>query len=242
MTTATGIVYLVGAGPGSVEHLTVQAYRLLQGAEVVVYDALADGAVLSLVPPGCDRYEVGKRGGRPSPSQGEINDLLVRLCQQGRRVIRLKSGDPFIFGRALAEIQALRGAGCRFEVVPGLSTALVAPLLVGIPLTDPVLGRQFVVLTGHDLDQQNWEALAQLATLVVLMGGRSLPDICQRLLAHHKPAETPVVVIRWAGQPQQALWEGTLLTIPQLTRGESLSPCIIVIGQVAALRPYVGLG
>lgn len=234
-----GKVYLVGAGPGSVDLLTVQAHRLLSQAQVLVYDALVDDAVLALVPPGCDRHYMGKRGGHPSPSQGMIDQLLVELCHQGHQVIRLKSGDPFIFGRTTSEIHALKQAGCAVEVVPGLSSALVAPLLAGIPLTDTVLSSHFTVLTGHDLDLHNWEALAQMATLVVLMGGRSLPAIAQRLISRGQHPDTPVVVIRWAGQPQQQIWQGTLLTIGQRTRGATLSPCVVVIGQVAGLRQYL---
>lgn len=234
-----GKVYLVGAGPGAVDYLTVRAYHLLQTAAVLVHDALVSAELLDLLPPGCDRVDVGKRGGKPSPAQSEIDQLLVNLCQQGHQVVRLKSGDPFIFGRSASEIQALKAAECAFEVVPGISSALAAPLLVGIPLTDPVLSSQFVVLTAHDLDLHNWEALACMATLVILMGGRSLGEITQRLVHWGKRGETPVAVIRWAGQPQQQIWSGTLLTIAQQTKGERLSPCIIVIGEVVGLRAYL---
>ncbi len=230
---------MVGAGPGAVDHLTLRAHRLLTQAQALVHDALVDEALLDLLPTHCDRINVGKRGGQPSPPQTEIDQRLVTLCQQGLQVVRLKSGDPFIFGRTTSEIQALKAAGCAFEVVPGISSALGAPLLAGIPLTDPVLGSNFAVLTAHDLDLHNWEALAQLATLVILMGGRSLPAICQRLIHWRKRPDTPVVIIRRASQPQQQIWEGTLLTIVQHTRGESLSPCVIVVGEVAGLRPYV---
>lgn len=234
-----GKVYLVGAGPGPVDYLTVRGYRLLQTAEVLVHDALVDEAVLDLLPAGCDRMDVGKRGGRPSPAQQEIDQILVHQCQRGCQVVRLKSGDPFIFGRTSSEIQALKAAGCAYEVVPGLSSALAGPLLAGIPLTDPVLSSHFAVLTAHDLDLHNWEALAQLATLVILMGGRHLPQICDRLIHWGKRPETPVAIIRWASQPQQQIWAGTLLNIPQRVRGQALSPCIIVVGEVAGLRAYL---
>lgn len=234
-----GKVYLVGAGPGAIAYLTVRAHQLLQQAEALVHDALVDTDILTLLPATCDRYDVGKRGGRPSPSQDAINQRLVSLCQQGKQVVRLKGGDPFIFGRSAAEIQALKAAGCAFEVVPGLSSALAAPTLAGVPLTDPVLSSNFAVLTAHDLGLHDWDALAQMATLVVLMGGRSLPDIAERLMQRGKRAETPVVIIRWASQPQQQIWQGTLLNIAQRTRGETLSPCILVIGEVAGLRDYL---
>lgn len=235
----SGKVYLVGAGPGAIAYLTIRAHQLLTQAEALVYDALVDPEVLALLPPGCDRHDVGKRGGRPSPAQAEIDARLVALCRAGKRVVRLKSGDPFIFGRSASEIQALKSAGCAFEVVPGVSSALAAPLLAGIPLTDPVLGSNFAVLTAHDLDAHDWDALARLHTLVILMGGRSLAAVCDRLIRRGKRPETPVAIIRWASQPQQQVWTGTLLTIAHQTKGETLSPCIIVIGEVAALRPYL---
>lgn len=234
-----GKVYLVGAGPGSIDHLTVKAHRLLRQAEAVVHDALIDTALLSLVPQQCTLYPVGKRGGGPSTVQQAINQLLIDLCQQGKQVVRLKSGDPFIFGRISTEIQTLKGANCPFEVVPGVSSALAAPLLAQIPLTDPALSSHFAVLTAHNLDLHDWEALSRLATLVILMGGKVLPEICSRLISHNKRPETNVAVIRWASQPNQQVWQGSLLTIAHQTKGEVLSPCIIVIGEVVGLRPYL---
>lgn len=234
-----GRVYLVGAGPGAAEYLTMKAHQLLTQADALVHDALINSEIVTLVPAHCEIYPVGKRGGQPSVSQAEINQRLVELCQQGKQVVRLKSGDPFIFGRTTSEIQALQAADCFFEVVPGLSSALVAPTIAGIPLTDPVLGSNFAVLTAHDLERQNWEALAQIDTLVILMGGRALPEICDRLFQQRKRPETPVVIIRWASQSNQQIWDGTLLNIAQRTKGEKLSPCIIAIGEVVGLRPYL---
>ncbi|MEM7772190.1 MAG: uroporphyrinogen-III C-methyltransferase, partial [Cyanobacteria bacterium P01_A01_bin.37] len=173
-TETRGIVYLVGAGPGSIEYLTVRAFRLLQTCEVVVYDALIDNDLLTLVADPCVQIDVGKRGGKPSVPQQEINKILVTYCQQHKRIVRLKSGDPFIFGRCMAEIEALRIAGCSYEVVPGLSSALAAPLLAGIPLTDPVLSQGFSVVSAHQPDALNWDALAQMDTVVILMGTRHL--------------------------------------------------------------------
>lgn len=237
-----GKAYLVGAGPGAVKLLTVQAHEIIARAEVIVHDALVDRAILAIAPDPCQLYEVGKRGGQASWSQADIDRLLVELCQQGHQVVRLKSGDPFIFGRTASEIQALKLAGCDFEVVPGLSSATVAPLLASIPLTDPVLGSQFTVLTAHDLELHNWEALAKMAVLVVLMGGRQLPDICDRLIRYGKRPETPVAIIRWASQPQQQIWTGTLLNITRQIKDVKLSPCIIVIGETVGLRPYLQSG
>ncbi|MGF1535156.1 MAG: uroporphyrinogen-III C-methyltransferase [Elainellaceae cyanobacterium] len=235
----SGRVYLLGAGPGGVQYLTLQAHQILQRADVLVYDALVDEALLDLVPRECDRRHVGKRGGQPSTPQAEINQLLVSLAHQGQRVVRLKSGDPFIFGRCAAEIEALRQAGCPFQVVPGLSSALVAPLLAHIPLTDPVLSQGFAVVTGHEPAQLNWEALSALETLVILMGTRQLPAIVEQLQTHGRSPSTPIAIIRWAGQPQQQLWLGTLENILQKTSRQPLSPAIIVIGEVVRLRDYL---
>jgi len=140
-----GKVYLVGAGPGDCNLMTVRSHKLLSQAEVLIYDALIDLPQLELIPATCRKIEVGKRGGKPSTQQQEINRLLVEHCKLGKQIVRLKSGDPFIFGRSSSEIQALIAAGCEFEVIPGISSALSAPLLAGIPLTDPVMSRCFAV-------------------------------------------------------------------------------------------------
>ncbi|MBE9141069.1 uroporphyrinogen-III C-methyltransferase, partial [Nodosilinea sp. LEGE 07088] len=237
--TQPGTVYIVGAGPGAIAYLTVRGYDLLQRAECLVYDALVDEALLKLLPVGCDRIDMGKRGGQPSPPQSEINALLVKLSRAGKSVVRLKSGDPFIFGRTAAEVQALRESGCPVEVVPGVSSALAAPLLAGIPLTDPIWSQGFGVVTAHDPDRLDWATLARLQTLVVLMGSRHLNDIVQRLRSNGCRGEMPVAIIRWGGHPQQQVWAGNLLTIGQVTRGEVLSPCVMVFGEVVRLRRYL---
>jgi uroporphyrinogen III methyltransferase / synthase len=240
MTEATGIVYLVGAGPGNIQYLTIQAAQLLRQADVLVYDALVDMRLLSQVPPHCQQINVGKRGGQPSLKQPQINQLLVQYCQQGGRVVRLKSGDPFIFGRCRSEIQALTEAGCPFEVIPGLSSALAGPCLAGIPLTDPVLSRCFMVLSAHEPEALNWPVLAQIETLVILMGGQALAKIVQHLQDQGRSSTTAIAVIRWCGQPQQEHWIGTLADIEQQTAGQVLSPAVIVVGDVVKLQ-LVGL-
>lgn len=239
MTDRTGKVYLVGAGPGDVAYLTLRAQQLLSAAEVLVYDALVDAQLLHLVTPNCLKLNVGKRGGRPSTPQAEINQLLVEQCQLGKQVVRLKSGDPFIFGRSTSEIEALIASSCPFEVVPGISSALAAPLLAGIPLTDTVLSRCFAVLTAHDTDALDWEALARIETLVILMGGQQLTEIVHQLLRHGRSLQTPIAVIRWAGCPQQQIWTAHLGNIVEQTAGVSLSPVVIVIGEVVGLRTYL---
>ncbi len=234
-----GKVYLLGAGPGNISYLTVGGQRLLNQADALVYDALVDGSLLQEISATCEQWHVGKRGGAPSTPQSEINQLLVRLCEEGKQVVRLKSGDPFIFGRAAAEIQALKAAGCCFEVVPGLSSVLVAPLLASVPLTDSVLSRGFGAFTAHDLDALDWEVLTRLETVVLLMGGRQLREICNRLITHGKRPETPMAIARWASQPQQQIWQGTLLSMPQVVGAAKLSPCVLIIGEVVGLREYL---
>ena len=239
MSEQVGKVYLVGAGPGDVGYLTVRAQQLLIQADVLVYDALVDSQLLQLVNSDCLKLDVGKRGGKPSTPQAEIDRLLVEQCQQGKQVVRLKSGDPFIFGRTTSEIQALIAAGCAFEVVPGISSALAAPLLVGIPLTDPVLSRGFTVVTAHEPDALDWETLARIETLVILMGGRQLGEIIYQLHRHGRSLQTPIAVIRWAGCSQQQVWTGQLDNILEQTAGLSLSPVVMVIGEVVRLREYL---
>ncbi|MBF2029686.1 MAG: uroporphyrinogen-III C-methyltransferase [Oscillatoriales cyanobacterium C42_A2020_001] len=240
MAERAGKVYLVGSGPGDIVYLTVQAQEILAQAEVLVYDALVDGELIELVPKTCLKLDVGKRGGQPSTPQAEINRLIVEHCQQGKLVVRLKNGDPFIFGRAQSEIGALKQADCEFEIIPGLSSALVAPLMAGIPLTDPQLSQSFTVVTAHAPDALNWVSLTKLDTLVFLMGGRTLPELVRRLRGHGRSPYTPIAIIRYAGREQQQIWDGTLNTILDKTAGISLSPCVIVVGEVVKLRAYVG--
>lgn len=239
MNKKKGIVYLVGAGPGNVSHLTVEAQDIIQKAHILIYDALVDEQLKTLLPTGCECIHVGKRGGQPSTPQSDINQLLIHYCQQGKYVVRLKSGDPFIFGRCTAEIEALKAENCDYVVVPGLSSALSAPLLAHIPLTDPVLSRSFTVLSAHDPDALNWEALAQLDTLVILMGTRKLATIVERLQEQGRSPQTPIAIIRWASQPQEQIWIGTLESIVQQTSRQTLSPAVMVIGEVVNLRPYL---
>lgn len=234
----TGIVYLMGAGPGDVSYLTVQARDILAIAQVLVYDALVDDRLLDLVPADCQTLAVGKRGGQPSTPQAEINQLLVHYGRQ-QRVVRLKSGDPFIFGRCMAEIQALQAAGCAFEVVPGLSSALTAPLLAGIPLTDPVLSRSFAVATAHDPDALNWTALAQLDTVVLLMATRSLADIVDRLIHHGRSPKPPSRLS--VGPASRSSNYGSVPCKLLFNRRAArvLSPAVVVVGEVVGLRPFI---
>ncbi|RMF68125.1 MAG: uroporphyrinogen-III C-methyltransferase [Cyanobacteria bacterium J069] len=234
-----GFVSIIGAGPGEADYLTLRGQARLINAEAIVYDALISPDLLSLAPADCQRIHVGKRGGQPSLDQSAIDRLLVELCQQGLRVVRLKSGDPFVFGRTTSEIQALQASECAFEVVPGISSALAGPLLAGIPLTDPVLSRSFAVVSAHDPDALDWQALSGIDTLVVLMGARQLSIIVERLIARGRSPQTPVAIIRWAGHPQQQVWLSTLEAVVRQTAHETLSPAVITIGDVVALRPFL---
>ena len=229
-----GKVYLVGAGVGNEQYLTVRGKQLLDLAEVLIYDALVDPTLVKLAREDCLKIAVGKRGGRVSTPQAEINRLLIAYCLQGRQIVRLKSGDPFIFGRANEEIAALQAANCSYELIPGISSALAAPLLSGIPLTDKNLSRCFVVASGHQPEQLNWMALSKIDTIVILMGGRTLGTIVGRLIAHGRSPEEPIAIIRHCGRPQQKVFRGTLSNIVEITANRSLSPAVMVIGKVVS--------
>jgi uroporphyrinogen III methyltransferase / synthase len=241
MAHPRGKVHILGAGPGSALFLTASGQALLSTADVVIYDALIDSTLLSLTPKNCIRLEVGKRGQEPSVAQSEINQLLIRHCQQGKQVIRLKSGDPALFGRVASEVMALKAANCEVAVWPGLSSALAAPLLAGIPLTDPDLSSSVTIATAHAPDSLDWGLLARSESLVILMGGRSLPTLIEQLQQHGKPGDTPIAIIRWGGLPRQQVWIATLETILPKVEGERLSPTVMVIGPVVKLRDTLGL-
>lgn len=228
----TGKVYLLGAGPGKVGLMTIEARQLLEKAEVLIYDALVAPELLNFVNSDCLQIDVGKRGGRISTPQSRINRLLVDYCKQGKQVVRLKSGDPLLFGRANQEIAALTEANCPFAVIPGISSALAAPLLAGIPLTDTQLSKCLVILTGHQPDSLNWRAIAQIETIVVLMGSKNLPEIVAHLLKYGRSPQEAIAIIKAAGTLQQQVWQGTLEDIVAKTSGMYLSPAVIVIGKV----------
>lgn len=231
-----GKVYLVGAGVGNEEYLTVKAKKLLTIADVLIYDALVDKSLLNLAPENCLKISVGKRGGKASTPQAKINQLLVEYSLQGKQIVRLKSGDPLIFGRANEEVAALKTAGCSFEFIPGISSVLAAPLLAGIPLTDKDLSRCFAVVSGHEPDSLDWSALASIDTLVILMGGRSLGQIIKHLITHGRSPDEPIAIIRHCGRAKQEIFQGSLTDIVEITQAVSLSPAVIVIGKVVKLN------
>jgi uroporphyrin-III C-methyltransferase len=232
----TGWVALVGAGPGDPDLMTVRATRRLAEADVVVHDALVGDGVLELVAPGVERIDVGKRPGRPVP-QELISTLLVQLARSGQRVVRLKGGDPFVFGRGGEEAQALLDAGVPFEVVPGITSAVAAPAAAGVPVTHRGVAAAFTVVTGHrragepDVD---WRALARVGgTIVVLMGISQRAVIASELIAGGLDPATPVAAIRSATTPDQVV---ARCRLDELADTPLDSPAVLVIGAVAALE------
>lgn len=226
----SGIIYFVGAGPGSLDYLTLRGYELLQRADVVFYDALVAPELLACCRSTCECVEVGKRSQRASIPQTEINQSLVDRCQRGQRVVRLKGGDVGLFGRLREELTALTAAGCTFEIVPGVSSALAAPLLAGLCLTEKHSSRVVAIGTAHDMEALNWAALCQLDTLVLLMATQNLGPIIEQLFRFGRADTEAIALIRWAGHPQQQAWFGTLATIRAQVSGKNLAPAVIVIG------------
>lgn len=236
-----GTVYLVGAGPGDPGLLTVRGLELLRGAEVLVYDRLVHPALLDEAPPGALRIFVGKLAGIHSLPQEQISALLIAHARRGRRVVRLKGGDPFVFGRGGEEALALAEAAIPFEVVPGVTAAVAVPAYAGIPVTHRGLSSSFAVITGHEDSAKgefhvDWKRLATAVdTLVVLMAATTLPRIVPSLLAHGRPPDTPVALIRWGTTEEQETVEGTLADI--LDKSPGLEPPVVaVIGEVVRLR------
>ena len=229
-------VYLVGAGPGDPGLLTRRGAELLARADVVVHDRLSEISLLDLAPAEAERIDVGKSPGSPVP-QEDINALLVERGQRGQEVVRLKGGDPFVFGRGGEEAQALAEAGVPFEVVPGISAAVAVPAYAGIPVTHRALSTSFTVVTGHSRhavdDDVDWAALARAGdTIVVLMGVAHRGEIASRLQAGGLPADTPVAAVRWGTRPGQRTVRTTLAELPGVTLEP---PVTIVIGKVAGL-------
>ena len=228
-------VHLVGAGPGDPELLTVRAERLIAAADVIVYDALVDSSVLNLARPGAELIDVGKRPGRQVP-QEMINALLVHLGSQGGTVVRLKGGDPFVFGRGGEEAMALAQAGIPFDVVPGLTSAVAAPAAAGVPVTHRGVSIGFTVVTGHrergGSTTIDWEALARVGTtIVILMGVAERREIARRLMNGGLPGTTPVVAIRNGTRVDQEVVRTTLEGLGDIG---VTAPATIVIGDVAA--------
>lgn len=241
-----GRVYLVGAGPGDPSLLTLRAARLLRRADVIVHDALISAEVLAMIPATAERIDVGKRcGGRNTP-QSAINQLLVETAQRARVVVRLKGGDPFVFGRGGEEALALQEAGIRFEVVPGVTAALGATAYAGIPLTHRGISSAVTLVTGHECtpageERVDWDRLAlSRETLVIYMGVGSLPQVAERLIRSGRSPLTPAAVIHWGTYARQRVVEGPLFRIAESVQEAGIgAPSLVVIGEVANLRRQI---
>ena len=238
-----GRVYLVGAGPGDPELLTLKGLRLLRDADVVVYDRLIDRRLLDHCKSAVELVDVGKVPGGRGRTQGHIGDLLVAKAREGKRVVRLKGGDPFVFGRGGEEAEALREAGVSFEISPGVTSATAAPAYAGIPLTHRDYASAFTVITGsvargrEDM-RADWSVIARMpGTLVILMGWRQLAEIAEALIVAGKPKDTPVAVVSWGTTVRQKSASGRLDSIVEVARCAGLgAPAAIIVGDVARLH------
>ena len=241
--TSAGIVYLIGAGPGDPGLFTLRGKELLEGCDVIVYDYLANDELLALARKGAEIIYVGKQGGDHTLAQDEINRLIVSLAREGKRVARLKGGDPYMFGRGAEEAEELLAAEIPFEVVPGVTSAIAAAAYAGIPLTHRAYASSVCFATGHEdpfkvESAHNWRALATSASsLVFFMGMKNLPDIVRNLTANGMDPETPAALVRWGTTSRHRSCVGTLKELPNLAIQYAITaPSLIIIGSVVALH------
>ena len=237
--TYLGKIYLVGAGPGDPGLMTLRGKTLLEHADVVVYDALVSPAILNMISPQAEKINAGKRRGRHSKLQAETTQLLITKAETNAVVVRLKGGDPFVFGRGGEEMEDIIKAGVSVEVVPGITAGIAAPAYAGIPVTHRNYSSSVTFVTGHEAagkyrPQINWQAIAAGSeTIVIYMGVHNLPQIIPQLLAGGLPPETPIALIRWGTRPEQAELIGTLATIiEQLKTTGFEAPAVAVVGRV----------
>src|SRR5215207_3770841 len=237
-SSANGIVYIVGGGPGDPGLITVKGLDCLRRADVVLYDRLVAQELLTEVSAQAEMIDVGKEPRRHRRSQDEINALLIEKARAGKIVVRLKGGDPFVFGRGGEECQALAEAGVRYEIVPGVSSAVAVPAYAGIPVTQRGVTTAFTVVAGHTGGSDStidWESVSRIGTIVFLMGVEHLPEIVPQLIAHGRSADTPAALIQEGTTMNQLVVTATLADIVEKTR-DIHPPAVLVVGDVVRLR------
>jgi uroporphyrin-III C-methyltransferase len=238
ISSTDGIVYIVGAGPGDPGLITVKGLECLRRADVVLYDRLVAQELLTEVAAHAEMIDVGKEPKRHRRSQGEINALLIEKAREGKIVVRLKGGDPFVFGRGGEECQALAQAGIRYEVVPGVSSAIAVPAYAGIPVTQRGVTTAFTVVAGHTGSSDSsidWQSISRIGTIVFLMGVEHLPQIVAQLIVHGRSANTPVALIQEGTTQNQIVIAGTLADIVARSR-EVRPPAVLIVGEVVRLH------
>jgi uroporphyrin-III C-methyltransferase len=240
-----GKVYLVGAGPGDPDLLTLKAARLIAEADSVVYDALVSSEVMARINPAAERIYAGKERGNHALPQEDINHLLVRLAKEGKSVVRLKGGDPYTFGRGGEEVETLTRHGVPVEVVPGVTAAAGVAAYAGIPLTHRHCAQACVFVTGHLQDgtmNLDWPGLARRRqTVVIYMGLHGLPVLCAKLIEHGLPPDWPAAIVQKGTLPEQRTVAGTLATLPHLAAAAHLhAPTLIIVGEVVKMRDRLG--
>src|SRR5579872_3344263 len=222
-------VYLVGAGPGDPDLITWKGRRILEQADVVLFDHLANDALVDLAPPHAERIYVGKKKSTHAFSQEEICGMLIERAQRGRTVVRLKGGDPFIFGRGGEEAEALADAGVPFEVVPGVTTPLGLAAYTGVPLTHREHTSVVTFVTGHSVSEIDWDKIGAAETLVIFMGLTTFTEIAREIVSRGRSPQTPAMAVRWATRPDQETVVGTLATLPAMIEQQHLKPPATIV-------------